>query len=54
MEQIYCLKVLKNETLKQFLERNINVKSEKELKDIYYNEKIKQKNENIKTTIYKD
>ncbi len=51
MEQIYCLKVLKNENLKQFLERNINVKSEKELKDIYYNQLKNTKNANER--IYK-
>jgi len=50
----YQLKPLKNETIKQFLERNEKIKPQDELKKIFYNEKIKQKNENSKTVIYKD
>jgi len=42
----YQLKPLKNETFKQFLERNEKIKSKKELKDIYYNELKNTKNAN--------
>jgi len=47
----YELKPLKNETLKQFLERNEKIKSVKELTQIFINETKKTKNEH--TNIYK-
>jgi len=42
----YNLTPLKNETLKQFFDRNKNVKTEKELKKIFIENIKKLKNEN--------